>query len=131
MKKKKKGRDAEVAVKGILEYNQYKTDQKNYSRWQSKDFFNLYDILALSKKDIRLIQVKTNLSHVKKARTSILNWLHENEFYETPCKHEVWLEYKVRNRFRVWQLSTKAEWVELTDIRQSKYITKNNFYLFV
>jgi len=83
-----KGNRAEKEARDILEADGYLTDRKNWSRYASKDFFRLFDILAIGPKT-RLIQIKSNASDFYKSRKEIKEWLVENKIED--ISFEIWL----------------------------------------
>jgi len=86
--KHNKGNRYEKEARDLLIEEGYLVDRKNWSRYASKDFFTLFDILAIGK-HTRLIQVKTNASDFYKARKEIGMWLSENTI--KGISFEVWL----------------------------------------
>ena len=108
--KTNKGNRYELEARKLLSAEGYLVEKKNYSRWESNDFWGLFDILAIhptgevvhqeislgdtahaivSKSKIRLVQVKTNRSDFYKARSKIQEWVDENKISGIDC--EVWL----------------------------------------
>lgn len=63
LNKRAKGARRERQVVKILEEKGYECVRPNFSRYGYTDFFNLWDIIAVSDKDIRFVQVKSNKSH--------------------------------------------------------------------
>ena len=92
MNKYQKGRRNELLAKKILLEEGYLVEKKNVSRFQSEDFFGLFDLLAIKPHtgEIRLIQIKSNISDFYKARKDILDWMCFNEISNIDC--EVWLK---------------------------------------
>jgi len=86
-----KGNRRELEARKQLESAGYLVEKKNYSRFADKDFWNTFDIIALKKdgSEIRLIQVKSNISDFYSARKDILDWMSLNEISNIDC--EVWL----------------------------------------
>ena len=91
MNKHAKGNRRELEARKQLESAGYLVEKKNYSRFADKDFWNTFDIIALKKdgSEIRLIQVKSNISDFYSARKDILDWMSLNEISNIDC--EVWL----------------------------------------
>lgn len=88
--KHSKGTRYELEARKILEKEGYLVEKKNYNRWASKDFYNLFDILALGNNETKFIQVKTNISDFYSARKKIKEWLIEYPKFNIIC--EVWLK---------------------------------------
>lgn len=86
--KTNKGNRIELEARKMLKEEGYLVDKKNYSRWESNDFFGLFDILAIGK-DTRLIQIKSNPTDFYKARRQIGLWMDKNKIKDVSC--EVWL----------------------------------------
>lgn len=95
--KRDKGRRIELEARKELEAEGYLVDKKNSSRWQSDDFFGLFDLLAIGK-EIRLIQIKSDRSDFYKARRAIGLWRDDIELNKC-VKTEVWLR-EPRKPFR-------------------------------
>ena len=78
--KTKKGNRYELEARKMLKEEGYLVEKKNYSRWESNDFWGLFDILAikLDKLEIRLIQIKSNPTHFYEARREIGLWMDKN-----------------------------------------------------
>jgi len=71
MNRKGKGDRIELKAKKELESLGYLVEKPVRTRWNTnKDFFNLFDLIALSKDGIKLIQVKSNYCP-KKVRDAI------------------------------------------------------------
>lgn len=69
-----KGRAREKKAKQILEKEGWLVEAKNWSKWLSKDFYQLFDLLAVKGSDIKLIQVKSRLPDFYTARKAIRGW---------------------------------------------------------
>lgn len=82
------GNKLEKRCRKELEDEGWLTEQKNKARFQSQDFWNEFDVLAIKGNKVRLIQVKKNASHFYTARKSIKKWKEENGI-KIQC--EVWL----------------------------------------
>lgn len=91
LNKTNKGNRYELLARKELEGWGYLTEKKNASRWQSNDFWGLFDILAIHPSgDVRLIQVKTNKSDFYKARKEIKKFVKEKKIDGVSC--EVWIK---------------------------------------
>lgn len=86
--KTNKGNRIEAEARKLLKDEGYLVDRKNYSRWESNDFFGLFDILAIGERT-RLIQIKSNKTDFYKARRKIGLWMDENEIKD--ITFEIWL----------------------------------------
>ncbi len=86
--KRNKGQRIELEAKKILIDEGYLVEKKNSSRWQSDDFYGLFDLLAIGKK-VRLIQIKSRATHFYKARREIGLWMDKNKI--KGITFEVWL----------------------------------------
>jgi Holliday junction resolvase-like predicted endonuclease len=91
-----KGNRVEKLAIDKLKAEGWLCDRKNWNRYASKDFYGLFDILAVKEGDVRLIQVKSNASDFYKARKDISLWRIRNGIW---IKTEVWL-YKGRGVWR-------------------------------
>lgn len=89
--KSAKGQRYERKARHILEDEGYLTDFKIRSRYASNDFFEVFDIFAISKKDLKLVQVKTNISDFYKARKEVARWILKHDFEKIGINFEVWL----------------------------------------
>ena len=90
--KTNKGNRIELMARKELSAEGYLVEKKNSSRWESNDFWGLFDVLALSPFTgfVRLIQIKSNPSDFYKARKEIKEWIITNEIKGVSC--EVWLK---------------------------------------
>lgn len=84
-----KGYRHEKEAREYLEANKWLTDIKNWSKWSNKDFFNMFDIVAIRKDVVRFIQVKSNTSDFYTARKEVKKWMKDNQL-RLNC--EVWLK---------------------------------------
>jgi copper chaperone CopZ len=57
---RKKGQRNELRAKKILEAAGYEVEKTTGSKFGSQDFWGLFDLLAMSSTQLRLVQVKTN-----------------------------------------------------------------------
>lgn len=92
MNKHAKGNRVELAARKLLESEGYLVEKKNYSRFADKDFWNMYDIIAIKRdgSEIRLIQVKSNINDFYTAKKKVEDWVILNEVSNISC--EVWLK---------------------------------------
>jgi hypothetical protein len=90
--KRSKGRRIEKLAKDLLRNEGYLVETKNASRFQSDDFWGMFDILAVMPDtgELRMIQIKSNASHFYKARKEITDWAIGNGVTGFSC--EVWLK---------------------------------------
>lgn len=102
--KRAKGRRIELEARKLLEEEGYITDKKNSSRWQSDDFFEMFDILAIKSNDVRLIQIKSNASDFYKARKEMEIWCDEHKI--EGVSFEIWLR-KPRKKWRKETISPR------------------------
>lgn len=88
----RKGSKRELAARKQLEEQGYLVEKKNSSRWESNDFWETFDILAIKPdgSQIRLIQVKSSVTDFYTARTHVANWVKDNNISNIKC--EVWLK---------------------------------------
>jgi hypothetical protein len=98
--KSRKGSRVELLAKKILQAQGYWVEKKNISQWQSPDFFGWFDLLAIRGAEVRLIQIKSNLSDFYKARKDIAKFELESGFkvpLECWCYlgRSVWRQEKV------------------------------------
>lgn len=96
-----KGKRAEKYAREDLKALGYLVEVKNYSRWQLKDFYNLFDILAIIGSTAKLIQIKSNLTDFYKARKNIIAWKKENNI-RIQC--EVWLWEGRDKKTNLWRI---------------------------
>lgn len=87
--KRNKGSRIELEARKLLEGTGYLVDKKNASRWQSDDFYGLFDLLAIKSNDVRLIQIKSNKSDFYKARKEIKTWHKDHKI--KGISFEIWL----------------------------------------
>jgi hypothetical protein len=86
-----KGVRNEFLAKQVLKSDGYLVEQKNWSRYAPKDFFSLFDILAIRLDEVRFIQIKSDKSSFYKARKDVANWVFLNNI-SPKIKCEVWLK---------------------------------------
>lgn len=100
MSRRQKGKRRELQARKILEEEGYLVEKKNTSRWQSEDFWQTFDILAIKPdgSEIRLVQVKSNRSDFYKAKKEVKKWAKDNNITNIKC--EVWLKEDYKN----WRL---------------------------
>lgn len=91
MSKHSKGARYELEARKLLAEQGFLVEKKNYNRWASKDFYNLFDILAIGEYT-RLIQIKTNISHFYTAKKKIAQWLELNDHKINAVTFEVWVK---------------------------------------
>lgn len=114
--KTNKGNRYELEARKILAKEGYLVEKKNTSRWESNDFWNQFDILAIHPQigHVRLVQVKTNKSDFYKARKEIREWAYENQIVALNVDCEVWL----REPYKEWRkdlLSVDTRKSDLTE----------------
>ena len=92
LNKTSKGNRRELEARKQLKSEGYLVEKKNSSRWESNDFWGLFDILAIRPdgSEIRLIQIKSNISDFYKARKEITEWMRFNGISDIDC--EIWLK---------------------------------------
>jgi len=101
MTKVQKGKKIEAYAREDLRNLGYLVEIKNYSRFQPKDFYNLFDILAIIGSTTKLIQIKSNVSHFYQARKEIKEWKKSNHI-KIPC--EVWLWISRAKKINEWRI---------------------------
>jgi len=100
MNKVAKGNRIELLVRKKLESVGYLVEKKNRNRYQSPDFWGMFDLIAIMGTVVRLIQVKSNASDFYKARKEIRTWKKVNHV-QIPCEVWLWID---RNEFRVEEI---------------------------
>lgn len=127
MNKTKKGNNAEREAKQYLEALGLPVEQaksqivmigKNKFFRRSYDFWNLFDLIALGQSWLRLIQVKSNISDVSRAKKLITKFVNEN-----PCRYtsvEIWLRVNGKKDkrgagFRIWTFN--SHWQEIEFVK--------------
>lgn len=98
MNKHSKGRRVELACRKVFEKAGWLTDVKNWSRWGAKDFYNMWDFIAIRGSMVRFIQVKSNRTDMYKAKKRMKAWMEDNEIY---VDSELWLKEN-RKDWQVW-----------------------------
>ena len=94
--KRDKGRRIELEARKLLEADGYLVEKKNASRWQSDDFWEMFDLVAIKSHDVRFIQIKSNPSDFYKARKEIDLWVQK---------------YKIEGiSFEVWLREPRKQW---------------------
>lgn len=94
--KVKKGLRVENLAKVELIKAGWLVEKKPRTKFQSPDFYGLFDLLAIRKGEVLLVQVKSQPSHFYKARKETRKWLLDTGIM-IPC--EVWL-YLGNNEWR-------------------------------
>jgi len=94
MNKTSKGNRRELEARKMLAEKGYLVEKKNSSRWESNDFWKLFDIWALDKGlgTTRLIQIKSNKTDFYKARLGIELWAINEYVDSNKISLEVWLK---------------------------------------
>lgn len=87
----------EKKARDLLIKDGYLVEKKNWNKFESPDFWGLFDIIALKNDEVRLIQIKSNKSGFYTARKEIHSWVNINSV-KVSC--EVWL-YLGRNKWRI------------------------------
>lgn len=82
-----KGRNNELKAKKLLEAAGYAVERRIRGRF-TRDFYNLFDLLAVRGKDMRFVQVKSNSRETPELREAI-------QLFPVPdcCTKEVWVYY--------------------------------------
>lgn len=108
--KRAKGRAIELKAKKILQADGYLVEKKNASRFQSDDFWGIYDLVAVKERTVRFIQIKSNKSDFYKARKEIKQFMQDNKQFKVGS--EIWL-YEGRNKWRkesyLWSMDDDSE----------------------
>ena len=88
-----KGNRYELEARKDLIKDGFLVEKKNSSRWESNDFWGMFDIIAIHPQGglVRLIQVKTHISDFYKARAAIRKWAMDNKVVALNVDCEVWL----------------------------------------
>lgn len=110
MNKVAKGNRIENLAKKSLEDLGWLVDKKPRTKFNSPDFFGLFDLLCIRGGDIKLIQIKSNRSDFYKARGEIAEWAQENGI---TLQIEIWL-YEGKGEWRKEELHIEAEFLENT-----------------
>ena len=84
-----KGNRREVQAMNVLRSMGWLCDRKNRTKFQSNDFYNMFDILAIRGSEVKFVQVKSNKTNWYKARKDIQTWINQNNIH-LPC--ELWLK---------------------------------------
>ena len=108
-KTQQKGNRNELIAKKILIDDGWLVEQKNWSKWRGKDFFGLFDIVAIKGEFIKWIQIKSNRSDFYKVRKQIKNWLIENNL---EMNTEIWLKEN-RQDWRVEKLYDESKQLDI------------------
>lgn len=94
--KTNKGRRIELLARKELEADGWLVEKKNNTKWQSPDFWGVFDLIAIKENNVKFIQVKSNIGDFYKGRKKTKAWIKENNF-KIPT--EVWL-YEGRSKWR-------------------------------
>ena len=89
--KHNKGNRTEKIARDIAKQQGYIVEVKNWSRFQPKDFFGIFDMVCLKDREIKWVQVKSNKNDVSKAKKEIKEWISSNGILNPPHSCEVWL----------------------------------------
>jgi len=77
-------------------------DFKTWSKYGSKDIFNVFDIVAIKGSVVKFVQVKSNKSDFYSARKKVADWCIENGTRPTLLlSFEVWLKENNKD-WRIW-----------------------------
>ena len=107
--KKAKGNRIELLAKKRLMANGWLVDSKPNVRFQSPDLFGQFDLIAIKGGEVKLIQIKSNVSHFYSARKELKEWKEE---YKIRLTCEVWLYLGGRDEHK-WRIDNGVEdWME-------------------
>jgi hypothetical protein len=95
-----KGRRNQLKTRRLLEAVGYQCETAKFSRWGSTDFWGLWDIIAIDKKNIKLVQVKSNRLPSPEDRE-------QYELFECPScvSKELWIWYDYKNEPRIIKIN--------------------------
>lgn len=91
-----KGKNAEAKAKELLLKFGYLVEKKPNVQFQSKDFYRMFDLLAIKGSVVKFVQVKSNKSDFYTARIKISKWLKD---YQLSINCEIWLYSLENDRF--------------------------------
>lgn len=114
--RRNKGYRTEKSCRDILEFYGYATDTKNASKFNSNDFFYLFDVIAIKNNKQKYIQVKSNPSDAYSAKKPIIEFAEKYKLDTDVFDIEIWLWYKYHG-FRIWSLDKSLDgyqWLDLT-----------------
>lgn len=109
MNRRAKGKRNEAKARKLLQDLGFVVDFKQANMFGSQDFFELYDIMALKKKELWMIQVKSNRSDMYSAKKPIKEFIQK---YNPPFKSAIMLAIPYKP-FRV--LVFNREWIESSE----------------
>jgi hypothetical protein len=88
-----KGNRRELEARKMLSADGYLVEKKNTSRWESNDFWGMFDIIAIHHEtgEVRLIQVKSHTNDYYHAMKQILLWTADEKVNTDKIKIEIWV----------------------------------------
>ena len=84
---------AEAIARKELRESLWTVDFKIWSKFGTKDLFNLFDLMAVKCGILKFVQVKTNHGNVSKAKKDILQFANDNQMIDSICGYldmEIW-----------------------------------------
>ena len=81
MNRKAKGSRTENMAKQHLRTEGWLVDSKPWTRYGGKDFYKMFDIVAIREGQTRWIQIKSNMSDFYTARKKIKEWMLDNNLF--------------------------------------------------
>lgn len=111
MNKKRKGDRIENRAKKELETKGYEVERKIKLRWGAKDFWNRFDLVAVSKDRIRFVQLTNNANKPLKVRKHISKFQCPNSV----CSKEIWIWYDYEDWRKYRWFETREEWMEFKE----------------
>jgi Holliday junction resolvase len=131
--KKKKGSRKELEIKKVYESLGYECEVPVKTRWNwFKDFFHVWDLMAIRRGEITFIQVKSSATNDKypvtkaidKAKDFIKKHGHKNNYMMIMVLPKERGKPKYSN-YRIWEYKPKTkEWKEFDDLDKKIYFNQ-------
>lgn len=106
MNTRDKGIRTERKAREVLQSYGYMVEKKNWNRWESPDFWGMFDLVAVLGTTVRWIQVKSHKTDYHKAIRDVRAFVLENKNFKCPA--EVWL-YEGKGQWRVKTIGISKE----------------------
>jgi Holliday junction resolvase-like predicted endonuclease len=97
--KRAKGVRHETEASKILASHGYMVEKKNWSKWQSPDFYGQFDLVAVLGDVTRWVQVKSHKTDYSTAKTKIKQFIKDNPTWTQPC--EIWLHVEGTRHWKI------------------------------
>lgn len=89
----------EAKVREILRKYGYMVEKKNWNRFESPDFWRMFDMVAVLGDVTRWVQVKSNKTDYSAEKKKLKDWLIAEPTWTQPC--EIWLHIEGTSTWKI------------------------------